>query len=289
MDFTESTALDAVLDSFATAADERTRQILCAVARHLHALVRELRPTLREWEQAVEYLTAVGHTCDDKRQEFVLLSDVLGVSMLVETMNSAPGGTDGTVLGPFHMVASPPRRLGDNIDVVGAGTPCVVLGTVADPDGVPIPGAEIDVWQCDQDGFYDVQRPDTQPPGNGRGLFHADEQGRFWFRTVVPSHYPIPTDGPVGALLRAAGRHPYRPAHIHFIGRAPGRQEVTTHIFVAGSPYLNSDAVFAVKQSLIVEFEPCDDPAEAARHGVSAPFRKAHVDLRLAPEAEVAA
>ncbi|MFE3202349.1 dioxygenase [Embleya sp. NPDC059237] len=282
MDFTEHTALDAVLASFADTPDARLRQILGAVTRHLHALVHELRPTTAEWESAIAFLTAVGHMCDDTRQEFVLLSDVLGVSMLVETMNGDARGTEGTVLGPFHMSESPRRELGDRIDEVGTGVPCVVTGTVTDPDGEAIPGAVVDVWQCDENGFYDVQRPDTQPPGNGRGLFHADDRGAFWFRGVVPTYYPIPTDGPVGRLLGASRRHPYRPAHVHVIASAPGFTTVTTHMFVADSPYLDSDAVFAVKHSLVRDFAESADAAEAARYGVPVPFRRAHFPIRLA-------
>jgi hydroxyquinol 1,2-dioxygenase len=151
--------------------------------------------------------------------------------------------------------------------------------------GTPLAGAEIDVWQADDHGFYDVQQPDIQPRANGRGLFTADPDGAFWFRTVLPCHYPIPTDGPVGALLLATKRHPYRPAHIHFIVTAPGHRPLTTHIFVAGSPYIESDAVFAVKKSLITEFTPVDDPGQAASYGLSGPFRLANFDIILQPEA----
>jgi protocatechuate 3,4-dioxygenase beta subunit len=286
MDLNDDTALDAVLASFADTPDARLRVILEAVTRHLHDLVGEVRPTLAEWEQAIEFLTAVGAKCDETRQEFVLLSDVLGVSMLVETLNGDERGTESTVLGPFHMTESPSRELGDSIDLVGAGTPCVITGTVSDPEGTPIPGASVDVWQCDADGFYDVQQPDVQPAGNGRGLFTTDEEGAFWFRTVVPSHYPIPTDGPVGRLLLATRRHPYRPAHVHVLASAAGHRPVTTHMFVADSPYLDSDAVFAVKQSLICDFAESDDEVEAARRGVSVPFRRAHFDLRLVRDAD---
>ncbi|WP_236654316.1 dioxygenase family protein [Streptacidiphilus anmyonensis] len=279
-----SALTEAVAASFAGAADPRTREVLEAVVRHAHALVRELRPTQQEWQQAVEYLTAVGQACDDTRQEFVLLSDVLGISSLVEAVNGDPDGTAGTVLGPFHMTDSPVRALGDSIDQVGTGTPCVVTGRVTGPGGTPVPGASVDVWQCDEHGFYDVQQPDLQPPGNGRGLFTADEQGRFRFRTVVPSHYPIPTDGPVGRLLRASHRHSFRPAHVHLIAAAPGFRTLTTHLFVADSPYLDSDAVFAVKPGLVVDFAEVDDPEQAARHGVSAPFRQADFDVRLVPD-----
>ena len=200
--------------------------MLTSLVRHLHGFVRDVEPTIAEWEQAIDFLTATGQKCSDVRQEFILLSDVLGVSMLVETINErgAYGATQSTVLGPFHVVESPVRALGDTIDLVGDGEPCVVTGRVVSVDGTPLPGAVLDVWQADDKGFYDVQVPDVQPPGNGRGLFTADGEGRFWFRTIVPSYYPIPTDGPVGGLLTATRRHPYRPAHIHFIvdrGRVP--------------------------------------------------------------------
>jgi protocatechuate 3,4-dioxygenase beta subunit len=266
-DFTEETAADAVVESFAATADPRLRELLSSLVRHLHAFVRDTEPTIAEWERAIDFLTATGQKCDAERQEFILLSDVLGISMLVETINNrkTEGGTESTVLGPFHMVASPRRALGDTIDLVGTGPQCVLEGRVLSADGTPLPGAVLDVWQANDQGFYDVQQPDVQPPGNGRGLFTADQDGAYWFRTIVPTHYPIPTDGPVGTLLEATKRHPYRPAHVHFIVTAPGHRPLTTHIFVAGSPYIESDAVFAVKQSLITEFTPADDPNQPAR------------------------
>ncbi len=283
MDFTSDDTTAAVVESFARTPDPRLREILQRLVPHLHDFVREVRPTLPEWRAAIDFLTAVGHMCDDTRQEFILLSDVLGVSMLVESVNGQEAGTESTVLGPFHVVASPERENGDTIDLLGKGTPCVVTGRVLGTDGTPLPGAEVDVWQCTADGFYDVQQPDVQPLGNGRGLFRTDDEGRFAFRGVLPSHYPIPADGPVGTLLKATRRHPYRPAHIHFIVKAPGHRELTTHIFVAGSPYLDSDAVFAVKRSLIADFAEVDDPEEARRFGVDGPFRAASVDLALEP------
>jgi hydroxyquinol 1,2-dioxygenase len=284
-DFTEETAADAVVESFANTPDPRLRELLTSLARHLHAFVRDTEPTIAEWERAIEFLTATGHKCDDERQEFILLSDVFGVSMLVETINNrkTAGATESTVLGPFHMVTSPRRELGESIDLVRTGPPCVVKGRVLSADGTPLPGAEIDVWQANDQGFYDVQQPDVQPRGNGRGLFTADDDGSFWFRTIVPSHYPIPTDGPVGALLNATKRHPYRPAHIHFIVTAPGHRPLTTHIFVAGSPYIESDAVFAVKKSLITDFAPVGDPEQAARYGLTGPFQLATFDIVLQP------
>jgi hydroxyquinol 1,2-dioxygenase len=285
MDFNEETATGAVVASFEGAADPRLREILGSLVRHLHGFVREVEPTFEEWERAIGFLTATGQKCDDTRQEFILLSDVLGVTMLVDAINhrTASAATDSTVLGPFHMVASPRRELGDTVDLVATGEPCVVTGQVRSLDGAPLAGALVDVWQADDHGFYDVQQPGTQPEGNGRGLFTCDGDGRFWFRTVTPSAYPIPTDGPVGRLLTASGRHPYRPAHIHFIVAADGHLPVTTHVFVAGSPYLDSDAVFAVKQRLIRDFATVDDPDQAAAYGVEAPFRHAHFDVVLQP------
>ncbi|WP_328222129.1 dioxygenase family protein [Streptomyces sp. NBC_00310] len=288
MDFTVETATDAVVESFRQTEDQRLRQVMESLARHLHDFVRDIEPTMEEWEAAIGFLTAVGQSCDDTRQEFVLLSDVLGVSMLVETLNGAEEGTESTVLGPFHMTESPRRELGARIDLLGTGRPCVVSGRVLAADGTPLPDTELDVWQCSQDGFYDVQQPDVQPPGNGRGLFRTDGEGRYWFRTVVPSHYPIPTDGPVGRLLEATGRHPYRPAHIHFIASAGHHRPVTTHAFVAGSPYVDSDAVFAVKRGLITDFTASYEEREAERFGVSVPFTHARFDIVLASEAEAA-
>jgi hydroxyquinol 1,2-dioxygenase len=276
-DFTEETAADAVVESFAATPDPRLRELLTSLVQHLHAFVRETEPTIAEWERAIDFLTQTGQKCDPERQEFILLSDVLGVSMLVETINNraTDTATESTVLGPFHMVLSPRRALGDTIDLVGTGPQCVLEGRVLAADGTPVPGAELDVWQANDQGFYDVQQPELQPAGNGRGLFTADQDGAYWFRTIVPTYYPIPTDGPVGTLLEATKRHPYRPAHIHFIVTAPGYRPLTTHIFVAGSPYIESDAVFAVKTSLITEFTPAADPEQPAR---------AHFDIVLQPE-----
>ena len=286
-DFTEETAADAVIESFAETPDPRLRELLNSLVRHLHAFVRETEPTIAEWERAIEFLTATGQKCDDERQEFILLSDVLGVSMLVETINNRTGAaTESTVLGPFHVVKSPRRELGESIDFVGTGTPCVIRGRVLSADGTRLPGAELDVWQANDQGFYDVQQPDVQPRANGRGLFTAARDGSFWFRTIVPSFYPIPTDGPVGTLLNATKRHPYRPAHIHFIVTAPGHRALTTHIFVAGSQYIESDAVFAVKRSLIKEFATVDDPGQAAKYGLSGPFSLAEFDIVLEPAVE---
>lgn len=281
MDFTVESATSAVVGSFDATADPRLREVMQVLTRHLHDFVRETAPTIGEWNTAIEFLTEVGRWCSDTRQEFILLSDVLGVSMLVETINGQGGGTESTVLGPFHMTESPRRELGDSIDLIGGTRVCVVTGTVRNVSGEPLADASVDVWQCTEDGFYDVQQPDRQPAGNGRGLFRTDSEGRYWFRTVVPSYYPIPTDGPVGTLLGATDRHPYRPAHVHFIASAQGYEEVTTHAFVAGSAYVDSDAVFAVKKNLMVEFVESTDAGMAAEYGVEAPFVHAEFDIVL--------
>ncbi len=253
--FSEERSGDVVAAAFEGTPDPRLRTIMTSLARHLHAFVKDVELTEQEWATAVDFLTRTGQTSDDVRQEFILLSDVLGVSMLVETINHRSGGaaTEQTVLGPFHMVESPARELGDDINLGGGGEPCRVEGRVTGVDGEPVPGASVDVWQANADGFYDVQQPGVQPERNLRGLFTTDDGGRFWFRSIVPRSYPIPADGPVGELLDRTARHPYRPAHLHFLVSAPGYRTVTTHAFVAGSPYLDSDAVFGVKESLVRE------------------------------------
>src|SRR4051794_21855612 len=184
------------------------------------------------------------------------------------------------------MVASPARQLGDDIALDGKGVPCLVSGQVTGPEGEPLAGALVDVWQTNEDGFYDVQQPDIQPPGNVRGVFLTDDEGRFWFRSVVPRYYPIPDDGPVGQLLRVTNRHPNRPAHLHFIVQAPGYRAVTTHVFVADSPYLDSDAVFGVKDSLVRDVPEVDDPQRAAAVGLANPFRTLTFDLSLLRDTE---
>jgi protocatechuate 3,4-dioxygenase beta subunit len=281
--FSEERSAQVVAASFADTPDPRLKQLMTALVRHLHAFVKEVELTEEEWDATVDFLTRTGQKCDDVRQEFVLLSDVLGISMLVETINHRTGGTstESTVLGPFHMVESPPRELGDNIALDGKGEPCLVTGRVTGPDGEPLAGALVDVWQANADGFYDVQQPDVQPERNLRGLFTTDHDGRFRFRTIVPRYYPIPDDGPVGQLLTATNRHPYRPAHVHFIATAPGYRPVTTHLFVDDSPYLDSDAVFGVKESLVRKFPLIDDPARAAEVGLPNPFRTVHFDVAL--------
>ncbi|WP_210583315.1 intradiol ring-cleavage dioxygenase [Streptomyces sp. GESEQ-35] len=288
-DFTEETATQAVVDSFAQTQDPRLREILESFTRHLHSFVREVEPNQGEWEGAIDFLTAIGRMCDDKRQEFILFSDVMGVSMLVDAINNRKpqGATESTVLGPFHVIESPVRKLGEDIAVDHTSPRCLVRGRVLTLAGVPVPGAQVDVWQADDEGFYDIQKPDA-PDQDLRGLFTADEEGRFWFTTILPLHYPIPADGPVGDLLRRTGRHPYRPAHIHFIAGAAGFSPVTTHLFLEGSPYLDDDTVFGVKQSLIRPVTPVDDSEQARHYGLDNPFQVIDFDITLAqpPSAE---
>jgi protocatechuate 3,4-dioxygenase beta subunit len=286
-DLGPDTLTAAVLESFSKTPDPRLAEILASLTTHIHSFVRDVHPTIEEWEYAVNFLTATGQKSDEARQEFILLSDVLGISMMVEILNDAetPDATDSTVLGPFHVVESPPREFGANISAESTGDACLVHGTVTDPAGNPIAGATFDVWQANADGFYDVQQPGVQTVGNGRGLFITDEEGRFAFTSVVPSFYPIPTDGPVGILLEATTRHPNRPAHIHFLVSAPGYAELTTHIFVAGSPYIDSDAVFAVKESLIIDFESNSDEATATEFELPVPFADATISIVLEPQA----
>lgn len=281
-DFNEETATAAVLERMSGATNARFKEIMTSVVKHLHAVVRETEPTMEEWMTAIQFLTATGQISDDKRQEFILLSDTLGVSMLVDAINNRKpsGATESTVLGPFHVAGAPKKTMGDTISLDGKGDPAWVSGRVIDENGGPIAGALLDVWQTSSDGAYDIQDP-NQPEMNLRGLFTTGADGRYFFRTVKPSSYPIPTDGPVGKMLTAMGRHPMRPAHIHFIVGAPGFEPVTTHIFVDGDAYLDSDAVFGVKDSLIEPFVLTNDAAEAGRIGLANPFYAAHHDFKL--------
>lgn len=254
-DFDETSITDAVLERLSAAPDPRMRLVSQALVRHLHAFVREVEPSFEEWQAAIGFLTRTGHMCDDKRQEFILLSDTLGVSMLVDAINHRlpEGATPTTVLGPFYVENAPELPLGAEVAQSMKGERLHVSGEVRTAGGAPIAGAIVDIWHSDEDGFYDVQRP-AEAEASLRARFRTDEEGRFHFWTLLPTSYPVPDDGPVGDLLRATGRHPMRPAHVHFMIAAPGHETLVTHVFVAGDPYLDSDAVFGVKQKLIVEF-----------------------------------
>ena len=278
----EQNLTEAVIARYASCKDERFKQIMASLVRHVHDFVREVELTEAEWFEGIQFLTATGKKCDEKRQEFILLSDTLGVSMLVDAINHRmPGGaTESTVFGPFYVHGAPELPLGANIAGNAPGDATFVSGRVLDTDGRPIANALLDVWQTDSEGFYDVQRPDHSEL-NLRGKFRTDSQGRYHFRTVRPVSYPVPTDGPVGKMLLKAGRHPYRPAHIHFIVSAPGFEPVTTHVFADGDPYLDSDVVFGVKNSLVVEFKRHDSAAEAQSRGLPAPFYTADYEFGL--------
>ena len=235
----------------------RLVEVMSALVRHLHDFAKEVHLTQGEWELAIDFLTRTGQMCSDHRQEFILLSDTLGFSMLVDAINNRrpAGATENTVFGPFHVDGVPIMAMGTNICLDGKGEACLFEGRVLDLAGAPIAGARVDVWSDNAEGFYDVQQPGIQPPGNNRGVFVTGGDGRYSFVGIKPVCYPIPDDGPVGQMLGALGRHPYRPAHMHYLITAPGFQKLVTHTFVGDDAYLTSDAVFGVKASLIAPFE----------------------------------
>lgn len=265
------------------ATDPRFAEVMAVVVKHLHAAVVEARVTGPEWLAAIHFLTATGQMCSEWRQEFILLSDALGVSMLVDAINHdrPAGSTENTVLGPFYLADAPSYANGADINLDGKGEPLFVHGRVLDSTGAPIPGATLDVWQANADGFYDVQQPGIQPDFNLRGVFTSDAEGRYSFRSAKPRWYPIPADGPVGQMLAALGRHPNRAAHLHFIVKAPGYDTVVTHIFTPDCPYLPEDAVFGVKPSLVANFTKVEDPERAASAGLPSPFWDVAWDMVL--------
>ena len=263
LDFNEKTATEGVLKSFSSIKNERLKELMSSIVTHLHEVVKETEPTFEEWLTAIEFLTRTGHKCDDRRQEFILLSDVLGVSMLIDTINNrkSKNETESTVLGPFHAEA-PDISLGNNIAKHVEGERCIVKGKVTDTNGNPISNASVDVWQSGPDGLYDVQKENHIV--DLRGKMTTDNDGIYLFRTVKPQYYPVPTDGPVGEILNSLGRHPFRPAHIHFMVKAEGFVDLTTHAFIDGDPYLETDTVFAVKESLIRKLENSTDPKDGS-------------------------
>ena len=285
-DFTIDNLTEIVLEEYGSKTkDPRFRQIITSLIKHLHAFVKDVELTEEEWFKAVMYLTATGQICDDKRQEYILLSDVLGVSMLVDAINHPKSGkgTESTVLGPFYVQGAPEYENGASIiKQQYADQVALVQGKVTDPDGKPIAGARLDVWQTAASGNYDVQDP-AMPENNMRGVFTTDADGSYAFVTEKPLSYSIPTDGPVGELLRAGSRHGMRPAHIHFIVSADGYESLTTHVFSDGDEYLDSDAVFATKSSLIGYYEESEDADLAARYNVPVPFSHLKFDMGLMP------
>lgn len=273
-----------VLNSMAQAPNTRLQEVMNSLVTHLHAFMREVNLTEEEWMQGIQFLTRTGQMCDDRRQEFILLSDVSGVSMLVDALNhrTQDGVTESTVFGPFYRTGARELPLGATISQDGRGEPAVVRGRVLSTDGTPLAGALLDVWETDENGLYEQQDPE-QPDMNLRGKFRTDSEGRYWFVGIKPVSYAIPNDGPVGQLLRGLGRHPFRPAHIHLLISAEGFVPVTTHLFVKGDPYLDSDAVFGTKDSLVVNFIRHDSEEEAAQYHVNAPFYMVEYDFVLKP------
>jgi catechol 1,2-dioxygenase len=283
--FTEENSAEVVIARNAKAPDARLAEVMEVIVRHLHAAVKEIEPTTEEWMAAILFLTRTGQMCTDWRQEYILLSDVLGVSMLVDAINNRKpsGASESTVLGPFHVPDAPELPMGADICRDAKGEPMLVSGRITGTDGEPIEGVKIDVWQANDDGFYDVQQKGIQPEFNLRGVFRTGADGRYRFRAVKPKFYPIPDDGTVGDLLKRLGRHPYRPAHLHYILAAPGFETLVTHIFDPDDPYIHSDAVFGVKQSLMAAFRPVADPAAIAEAGMPGPFLAVEHDFVLAP------
>jgi hydroxyquinol 1,2-dioxygenase len=265
--FTEDDSEDVVLERTGPATDARLAVVMASLVRHLHAFVKDVGLAETEWESAISFLTRTGQLCSGERQEFILLSDVLGISMLVDAINHRRplGATESTVFGPFHVEGAPIRGMGDDICLDGKGEACLFTGRILDLSGAPVKDACVDVWSDNADGYYDVQQPGVQPKWNNRGRFLTGPDGRYEFRGIKPTSYPIPDDGPVGQMLAHLGRHPYRPAHMHFLITAPGHQQLVTHTFVEGDGYLSSDAVFGVKRSLIAAYERVQDGDPAWR------------------------
>jgi catechol 1,2-dioxygenase len=254
--FTEEGSVQAVNDRMGPNINPRLAVVMAALVKHLHAFAKEVHLTQAEWDYGIDFLTKTGQICSAERQEFILLSDTLGFSMLVDAINNRrpEGATENTVFGPFHVDGVPVREMGANISLDGKGESCLFEGRVVDLQGNPIAGARVDVWSDNADGFYDVQQPGIQPQHNNRGVFITGADGRYSFVGIKPVSYPIPDDGPVGQMLGHLGRHPYRPAHMHYLVTADGFERLVTHTFVGGDKYLESDAVFGVKTTLIAPF-----------------------------------
>ncbi|WP_306192144.1 MULTISPECIES: intradiol ring-cleavage dioxygenase [unclassified Streptomyces] len=274
------------VESFDGCTDPRLRQVMQALVRHLHAFVREVRLTEQEWNKGIEFLTRTGHITDERRQEFILLSDVLGASMQTVAVNNEAYGeaTEATVFGPFFLENSPEIENGGDIALGAEGEPCWVEGTVTDIAGKPVPGARIEVWEADEDGFYDTQYGDDRIAA--RGHVFTDSDGRYSLWGLTPTSYPIPHDGPVGKLLEAVGRSPMRAPHLHFMVSSPGLRTLVTHIFVRGGEFLDSDTVFGVKESLVKDFEaqPAGTSTPNGRDLGERAWSRVRFDIVLAPD-----
>jgi hydroxyquinol 1,2-dioxygenase len=282
----EQSLVDAVVASFDNTEDPRLKEVMQSLTRHLHNFIREVRLTEEEWNAGIAFLTAAGHITDENRQEFILLSDVLGASMQTIAVNNQAhkDATEATVFGPFFVQDAPEIPIGGDIAGGAAGQPCWVEGTVTDTEGRPVPGARIEVWEADEDGFYDVQYTDHRVAG--RAHLFADEEGRYAFWGLTPTPYPIPHDGPVGRMLEATRRSPVRASHLHFMVTATGLRTVVTHIFVEGDPQIDiGDSVFGVKESLIKRFElqAPGTPAPDGRDLSGRDWARTRFDIVLAP------
>ncbi len=277
-----NTITDAVIASFARAQDPRMREVLAALVRHLHAFAREIELRPEEWRAGIAFLTAAAAITDERRNEFVLASDILGLTSLTDLLQSVPGATERSVLGPFHAEGSPLLPVGASLIGDNAGEPVLVRGRVLDMAGQPVRAATIDFWQTNAQGMYWQQDP-SQPSDNLRFRMQPGDDGVYAFTTVRPAPYTVPYDGPVGALLRAGGRHAWRPAHFHFRVLAEGFAPLTTEVFPADDPYIDEDAVFGVRASLAVPFLKSDAADDAARYRLPRPFSLVEFDFRMAP------
>jgi hydroxyquinol 1,2-dioxygenase len=278
---TEENLTDLALKRWEACRSPRLRQIMQSLIKHLHAVVREVELTEEEWLLAANWLAKTGHLCSEKRQEFILLSDVLGISMLVDAINNRlpTAATPSTVMGPFHIDGSPELPMGADMAAGLKGEPCFLVGTVSDLDGNPIEGAELDLWQTDGDGLYESQ-VDVEGP-HMRAIFHTGPDGKYTIRTIAPLGYSIPMDGTVGELMRATTISHFRPAHIHFHISAPGYQPLITHLFRKGAKYLESDVVYGVKERLITEFEQQQAGKAPTGENISQPFFVVNYDFVL--------
>jgi len=259
--FTEADSESAVNVRMAEGINPRLKEVMTSLVKHLHAFAKDIQLKQEEWDYAIDFLTRTGQICSKERQEFILLSDTLGFSMLVDAINNRrpAGATENTVFGPFHVDGAPEFPMGANITLDGKGESCLFEGRILDLQGNPIKGARLDVWSDNAEGYYDVQQPDIQPKWNNRGIFTTEADGKYSFIGIKPVSYPIPDDGPVGQMLAALGRHPYRPAHMHFLITAPGYQKLVTHTFDGDDFYITSDTVFGVKKTLVAPFEKVEN------------------------------
>jgi hydroxyquinol 1,2-dioxygenase len=283
-EFDEKSITQAVIGRLFECDDPRFQRVMTSLVSHLHEFVREVKLTESEWLAAIQFLTDVGKSCTDKRQEFILLSDTLGVSVLVITLNHPAdlGSVESTVLGPFYWEGAPELPRGSNLAEGVKGEPTFYSGRVLGVDDRPLENALLDIWSGNGEGNYDMQMPE-ETGMKARGRIRTDAEGRYWFRSIKPTFYPVPTDGPVGRMLRMMGRHPYRPGHIHMIVSAPGHLPVTTHLFVAGSQYLDSDAVFGMKESLVAQFDRHPPGVGPNGERMDTPFHTVNYDFRLRP------